>query len=404
MKNLFTLAISAIVTVSTSNGQISINNSSFNYTQDFNTLASTGSINTTVPTGWNFVETGTNANATYNTGTGSSTTGDTYSLGTAADIDRALGTLRTGTLISTIGVQFQNNTGSTINSITLTYTGEQWRCGATGRADRLDFQYSLDATSLTTGTWTDVNDLDFSSPHTTSTGSLDGNASTNKTALSYTISSLSITAGSIFWFRWNDTDATSSDDALAVDDFNISSIALPITLLNFNAKATAKTIDLTWATATELNNNYFSIERSTNGSDFEELTRVQGAGNSTLIRNYSFTDANPANGVNYYRLRQTDFNGVNTASKVVAATLNTAQLNLTVTKNSNNELGLSIEAPEAIQSIIEVTDIAGKVIQKTSAALQKGYNTLTLGSLSQQGMYFVKVTTTTQTVSKKLVF
>ena len=52
-----------------------------------------------------------------------------------------------------------------MTSLAIAYTGEQWRLGATGRTDRIDFQYSLDATSLATGTWADVDNLNFSGPY-----------------------------------------------------------------------------------------------------------------------------------------------------------------------------------------------------------------------------------------------
>jgi predicted extracellular nuclease len=192
------------------------------YTQDFNTLASTGT-SSTVPTGWAFSESGTNANTTYTAGTGSSTTGDTYGFGASGNTERAFGGLQSGSLIPTIGACFTNDTGGTVTSLVIAYTGEQWRLGALGRADRIDFQYSLNATSLTTGTWVDADALDFSSPVTTgSVGALDGNAAANRTAISSTIGGLSIPAGATFYIRWNDFNASGSDDGLAVDDFSLA--------------------------------------------------------------------------------------------------------------------------------------------------------------------------------------
>ncbi len=114
--------------------------------------------------------------------------------------------------------------------MSVSFTGEQWRLGAPSRLDRLDFQYSLDATSLTTGTWTDFNSLDFSTPNTLgSAGGRDGNVAGNRTGLSDVIDGLSIGAGSTFWFRWVDVDATSSDDGLAIDDFSVTGRAAPST-------------------------------------------------------------------------------------------------------------------------------------------------------------------------------
>ena len=83
-------------------------------------------------------------------------------------------------------------------SLEIAYTGEQWRLGTASRADRIDFEYSTDATTLSNGTWTGVDTLDFTSPFTTTTGALDGNAAANRTAISSTISSLNIPAGATF--------------------------------------------------------------------------------------------------------------------------------------------------------------------------------------------------------------
>jgi len=210
--------VHAQVALTTINGQ---------YTQNFNTLASTGTTNdvSTLPVGWTFVESGTNANTTYAAGTGSSNTGNTYSFGLDAS-DRSLGGLQSGSLIPTIGSSFVNNTGTIINSLKITYWGEQWRLGTSGRADRLDFQYSLDATSLTSGSWSNIDSLDFSSPVSVGTvGAMSGN--TNHRQRTFTITGLSIPAGATFFLRWLDFNATGADDGLGVDDFALTPIGIP---------------------------------------------------------------------------------------------------------------------------------------------------------------------------------
>jgi hypothetical protein len=195
--------------------------------EDFDTLASSSTSSTT-PAGWTFSESGTAANTTYTAGTGSLATGDTYSFGSTGNSERAFGGLQSGALIPTIGAAFTDNTGDTITSLLITYTGEQWRLGALSRTDRLDFQYSTDATSLTTGTWVNADLLDFTAPVTSPTvGALDGNASANRTLISSTISGLSIANGATFWIRWTDLNATGSDDGLAVDDFCLTPQAEP---------------------------------------------------------------------------------------------------------------------------------------------------------------------------------
>lgn len=195
------------------------------YTQNFNTLAKIGTAST-LPAGWLLFETGTNANLNYTVGTGSSTSGDTYSFGIDAADDRALGTVQSGSLVPTFGVAFINTTGGAVTSLKISYKGEHWRLGATARPDRLDFQYSTDATSLSTGTWNNTDQLDFTGPVTTGTvGALDGTLAANSTAINYTITGLNIGNGATFYLRWSDFNATGSDDGLGIDDFSIEAIS-----------------------------------------------------------------------------------------------------------------------------------------------------------------------------------
>lgn len=86
-------------------------------------------------------------------------------------------------------------------------------------------------------------------------------------------------------------------------------VILPIELLSFVAQARPDRIDLRWTTGTEINNDYFTIERSRDLYGWEVLGHVQGAGNSSIPLSYSFNDIRPLDGVAYYRLKQTDFDG-----------------------------------------------------------------------------------------------
>jgi endonuclease/exonuclease/phosphatase family metal-dependent hydrolase len=212
--------------------QVSLQSINVPYTQLFDSLASTGTANdvSTLPHGWTFVESGTNANGTYAAGTGSSNAGNTYSFGLDVS-DRALGGLLSGSLTTTLGAGFTNHTGAIITAIVVSYRGEQWRLGATGRADRLDFQYSLNAASLASGDWIDVNDLDFTSPITSGTaGLLNGNDAANQTDISFSISGLTIQPGQSFYLRWLDFNATGADDGLAIDNFALTPQGIPSTL------------------------------------------------------------------------------------------------------------------------------------------------------------------------------
>jgi uncharacterized protein len=225
---LMALPVQNALALGGGSGSISLTALGSPYTQDFNTLANTGTTNSLAINGWYLDEgnvTATANNGLYAAGTGSSNTGDTYSFGAAASTERALGGLLSGSVTPTVGAQFTNNTGSTVTSLDVSYIGEMWRAGVLNRgaADRLDFQLSTDATSLTAGTWVDYNSLDFNSPNLlAAVGALNGNASANQTPVSFSITGLSVSNGASFWIRWTDFNIASSDDGLAVDSFSLT--------------------------------------------------------------------------------------------------------------------------------------------------------------------------------------
>lgn len=285
---LFSTAVICLLLSATVSAQVVITSTATAYTQNFNTLITSGT-SSTLPAGWKLLETGTNANTTLAADAGSSSTGNTYSYGTGTATDRAFGGLRSGSLIPSIGVQIRNSTGSTITSLTISYTGEEWRCGTTGRADQLDFQYSLNATSLSTGTWTDHNALDFASPSTTSTGAKDGNAAANRTAKSTIITGLSIANNAIFWLRWNDLDASGADDGLSVDDFSIQlngSDVTPPTTSAFNPTNGATGIALSGNLIITFSEN---IQKGTTGNIIIKRTSDNVAVQTTAVTSATVT-------------------------------------------------------------------------------------------------------------------
>lgn len=219
------------------------------YSQDFDSLENSGTTGTTLPPGWAFAESGTNANASYGIDNGSSMSGNTFSYGSTGSSERALGALLSGSLNSRFGMQLVNRTGGSLSSLGLSYTGEQWRLGAPGREDRLDFEFSLDATSLTTGTWTPVSALRFVAPVTVGTaGPLDGNAAANRIAISGEIRGLNWGMDQTLWIRWVDFNATSNDDGLAIDDLVIGTLAdVPPLLLSTTPVNNAANVAVTQA-------------------------------------------------------------------------------------------------------------------------------------------------------------
>jgi Secretion system C-terminal sorting domain len=224
--SLGTVAASAQTPISVTAGSV--------YTQNFNGIGPTG---TAYPTGWSglrFAGTGTVGQALDLTATdGSANSGGVYNVGSANDTDRAMGTISSNSTTPAFGVAFTNATGAAVTQVNVAYRGEQWRSGAFDTQNEvLAFEYSLDATSLTTGTWTAVTALNVTelANANTSNTALNGNDPANRASLVGTLTGLSWAAGTTMWIRWKDNNEPGNDAMLAVDDFAISTGTTPLSI------------------------------------------------------------------------------------------------------------------------------------------------------------------------------
>src|SRR5262249_16166051 len=161
-----------------------------NYFQNFDSLVSSGK-SKFLPSGWSMAEFG-NMDGQIHADNGSSTAGGIYSYGANGSSDRALGSLRSmggpnpsSGNFGIFGASLQNRRGGGINRLNISDAGEEWRLGAQGRGpDRLQFQYSLNANSLTSGTWINAPGLDFLTPNLIGAGAHNGNLAANQTQIS----------------------------------------------------------------------------------------------------------------------------------------------------------------------------------------------------------------------------
>ncbi|MCB0490421.1 MAG: T9SS type A sorting domain-containing protein, partial [Cyclobacteriaceae bacterium] len=130
------------------------------------------------------------------------------------------------------------------------------------------------------------------------------------------------------WFDVGGTGSASGTGTITSNSFSsFSTITLgnavggtnplPVELKYFNASRVAEGVVLDWATASELNNDYFTIQRSTDGSEFANLIDVEGSGTKSDETNYQYIDEMPLMGISYYRLRQTDFDGSQSYSEII---------------------------------------------------------------------------------------
>ena len=169
---------------------------------------------------------------------------------------------------------------------------------------------------------------------------------------------------------------------------------LPVELTDFRAQAEGGQVSLSWETASELNNHYFTIERSAENRAFEAIAEVDGAGNSQQPLRYQYTDQNPGQGRQYYRLKQTDFDGGSSYSSVVEVTVaTTQQLSGRIYPNpAAAQTTLELEIPHPQQAIIQVSSLSGQVVKRSQKSLEAGQQLIhiDLGDL-EAGIYIVNV-------------
>lgn len=168
--------------------------------------------------------------------------------------------------------------------------------------------------------------------------------------------------------------------------YNLYSIViLPITLLNFDAIMTGRQVELIWSTATEINNDFFTIERTANGKEWEEVIRIKGKENSTSTTHYKTTDTQPLNGTSYYRLYQTDFNGTKSYSNIIA--VNLLHKGIRIYPNPATSV-VSIEGNNI--GDIKITNIIGQDMTNAVSFINQSKNLVQLDvNLLQTGIYFI---------------
>lgn len=168
---------------------------------------------------------------------------------------------------------------------------------------------------------------------------------------------------------------------------------LPIELEKFDAKIVESNVIISWTTLTETNNDYFTIEKSTDGVSYKEIMQATGSGNSNETRNYETIDNQLLVGRSYYRLKQTDFNGKYTYSKV--ASIN----NLPVVDDLIRLLSNPVKENGIIQLLlahgnydINVFDINGRLMfnEKITTG-NDGQALYTLSNRLHRGMYIIRL-------------
>ena len=181
-----------------------------------------------------------------------------------------------------------------------------------------------------------------------------------------------------------------------------NSVPLPVELIAFDVTCQQSKVVINWSTATEINNDYFVIEKSADAVNFFEVTTIYGAGNSNTLLDYSYIDKNNSSGVNYYRLKQVDFDGTTTYSQLISMSdcNNEGDLNIQLYPNpAVNNVTLHVQEPTNTQISI-LNDIGQEVFFLDHINQTK--TTISVAKFSK-GIYLVKVQNGQQQKMIKLV-
>ena len=182
---------------------------------------------------------------------------------------------------------------------------------------------------------------------------------------------------------------------------SLSSV-LPVHFESFSAKATDCKTLLQWSTASEENNDYFEVQRSQNGAEFVVIATQKGAGNSGNLQHYTYTDITPAEGANFYRIRQVDRDGNSTLTQIIAALVNCSGQPAVKIYPTVSRTAVTVQLPDGYKNAkLSLVDMAGRPIRVAiqGSGLQK---MVYLNSLPA-AQYFLLVVNNGETQTFKIV-
>lgn len=185
-----------------------------------------------------------------------------------------------------------------------------------------------------------------------------------------------------------------------------ASAPLPIELIYFNAVQNENVIEITWVTASEINNDYFTIERSKDALEWEEVLSIKGAGNSTKTINYFEIDNNPKKGLMYYRIKQTDFNGNYTYSNITPVNFEKTGKDVVVYPNPNEGIFFNVDLSgyKNEQVIVVIRDVQGRQLYSKVFIVDDNQTTsISLEENLPKGTYLIIASSEDKLISKKLI-
>ncbi len=225
----------------------------------------------------------------------------------------------------------------------------------------------------------------------------------NATVYAHGDAGLSITSGSIVVGGISTTHIPANQTRYVTIASTSASTTLPVELIDFSATANRveRTVELSWSTASEANNDFFTVEKSLNTDEWTPALTIPGAGNSQKSIDYDVVDANPFPGVSYYRLKQTDFDGTYTYSNILSVMLGDSHEPLTLYPNPAQDLIVLQGNPEEFHSI-RLKNALGQDVTTNLKQIKRGHNSISLDISSlPDGLYVIQTAKTTLKLIKE---
>jgi hypothetical protein len=182
---------------------------------------------------------------------------------------------------------------------------------------------------------------------------------------------------------------------------------LPVALMDLKAECLDGKKVIAWSTASEINNDFFTVEKSNDAANWDVLGIIPGSGNSNEIHSYNMLDRNESKSVVYYRLKQTDFNGSLSYSRIITSKncLNDIQANMEVFPNPfDGVLNLTYNSIDNLPANVSVFDATGKTVYKTEINSTEGFNSNSIDlKILKDGIYYLKLENGDKTENFKLL-
>jgi len=205
----------------------------------------------------------------------------------------------------------------------------------------------------------------------------------------------------------NDANWVKSANDISLSCTNLTNHLLPVDLISFGAEVDNKIVALNWSTATEVGNEGFKIEHSLDGETWREISSVNGNGTSEVTNTYEFIHEYPSSGMNYYRLKQVNFDGSFEYSEVVSVnfTFENEEIGALYPNPSNSgEVTLNYISKGNGSLDVAIFDVTGKLVSSQSYSTVNGINILTIDSSPLgKGSFIVKLDDKINSTSRRLV-